>query len=109
MVEQADPLFEFPDELIELVRTHGARHAFIVDEQNRRLTARAKTLRFLEREGAIRRGFAEADAQLLLQMQCGGSRTLQRTRQIRADRKFATTNGREIVHRVEARDLVYRN
>jgi hypothetical protein len=35
-VEQADPLFEFPNELIELVRTHGARHAFYVDEQKPR-------------------------------------------------------------------------
>ena len=53
---------------VELVRRHRAHHALVVDEQHRRIAAGAHAFAFLQRERAIGGGFAETDAELLLQV-----------------------------------------
>ena len=95
------------DQRVELVRIHPAAHVLVVDEQHRRVAAGAHALAFLQRNGAVGRGFAEADAEPFLQVRGGLGRPLQRARQVGADRDLVPAVGLEVVHRVERGDFVH--
>ncbi len=97
------------DQRVDLLASHRAAHALVVDEQHGCVAAGAHAFAFPQREGAIRRRLAEADAELLLQVlrRLGGA--LQRARQVGADRDLVCAERLQVVHRVERRDLVYRD
>ena len=56
------------EQRVDLFGAHQAAHPLVVDEQHRRVAAGAEALAFLQRDEAVRRRFAEADAELRLEM-----------------------------------------
>jgi hypothetical protein len=53
---------------VDLVGRHQAAHPLVVDEEHRRVAARAEALALLQRHEAVRRRLAEADAELGLEV-----------------------------------------
>ena len=86
-------LLQFFEQGVEPLVVHEALHALVIDEQHRGIAAGAKTLALLQRELAVGRGLAKADAEPLLQVFGCPIRTRQRARQVGAKGELAAAGG----------------
>src|SRR6185503_17309777 len=94
---------------VDLLGCHADQHLPVVVQDDRRVAARTEALALLQGELAVRRGLTPIDAELFFQMTCSLVCTRQRARQVRADAQLVLADRSEVVHRIEARDLVYRH
>ena len=73
---------QFIDQRIQLRVVHEALDPLVVDQADRGIGARTQALGLDQREAPVRRGLAEIDAQLLLQVFAGLVTLAQRGRQV---------------------------